>query len=107
MNEVATVLSGEPTIWDSPVLKIFGLTTDYQLLNRFVCHNNEPKGHTSDLLYPQALLLYSLGTGSSVDIPRTILNSMLRIYDESRKQTFLFGAMICKMMIEAGCHAYN
>ncbi|XXG62247.1 hypothetical protein AAC387_Pa05g0647 [Persea americana] len=51
-NEVATVLCGEPTVWDTPLLKISGLTTDYRLLNTFFCHNIEPKSHKSDLLYP-------------------------------------------------------
>lgn len=106
-NELATVLCGEPTVWDSPVLKIFGLTSDYRLLNTFVCHNIEPRGHTSDLLYPQAFLLYSLGTGTSVDVPQTILDSMLRIYDKTRKLTLPFGAMICKLLIEAGCQVYR
>ena len=32
---------------------------------------------------------------------------MLRMYNELRKLTLLFGAMICKLMIEAGCQAYT
>ncbi|RWR77718.1 hypothetical protein CKAN_00621900 [Cinnamomum micranthum f. kanehirae] len=106
-NEVATVLCGEPIIWDTPTFSISGLTTDYRLLNTFVCNNIEPRSHQSDLLYPQAFLLYSLGTGNSVDIPLTILESMLRIHHELRKLTLPFGAIICKMMIEAGCKAYT
>ena len=105
-NEVATVLCGEPTVWSSSILKISGLTTDYQLLNTFVCHNIEPRGHSSDLLFPQAALLYYLGTGTSVDVALTIFNSMLRIYDETRKLTLPFGAMICKLLIEAGCQVH-
>lgn len=78
------------------------------MLNTFVYHNNiEPRGHTSDLLYPQAFLLYSLGTGTVVDIPRTIFYSMLRIYGETRKLTLLFGAMICKLMVEVSCQVYT
>lgn len=51
-NEVAKVLCGAPTEWNSPVLKISSLTSDNQLFNTFVCHNIETRGHTSDLLYP-------------------------------------------------------
>ena len=76
-NKMATVLCGEPTVWDTPLLKISGLTTDYRLLNTFVYHNIEPRSHKSDLLYPQAFLLYSLGTCTSVDILMTILESMV------------------------------
>lgn len=106
-NEVATELCGKPTVLDSPVLKIFGLTTDYRLLNTFVCYNIEPRSHRSDLIYSQAFLLYSLGTSTSVDIPQAILESMLRVYNEPRKITLPFGAMICKLMIEKGCQAYS
>lgn len=42
-----------------------------------------------------------------MDIPRTILDYMLQIYDEPRKLTLSFGAMICKLLIEAGCQAYT
>ena len=79
VNEVATVLCCKPTVWNTPYLKISSLTASYRLLNTFVCCNIEPRSHKSDLLYPQAFLLYSLGTGTSVDIPLTILESMVRI----------------------------
>lgn len=104
---VATILCGGPSIWNSQTLKITGLTTDFRTLNTFVCYNIEPRGHKSDLLYPQAFLLYALATTTSVDIPLTILESMLRIFLDQRKLTLPFGAMICKMMIDAGCQAYS
>ncbi|RWR73042.1 hypothetical protein CKAN_00129200 [Cinnamomum micranthum f. kanehirae] len=106
-NEVATVLCGEPTEWDTPVLKISDLTFDYRTLNIFVCNNIEPRSHISDLAYEQAFLLYCLGIGTSVDILLTIFESMLRVYHEPRKLTLPFGALICKLMIEAGCQAYT
>ncbi|RWR73459.1 hypothetical protein CKAN_00173800 [Cinnamomum micranthum f. kanehirae] len=106
-NEVATVLCGEPTEWDTPVLKISDLTSDYRTLNTFVCNNIEPRSHTSDLAYEQAFLLYCLGIGTSVDIPLTIFESMLRVYHEPRKLTLPFDALICKLMIEAGCRVYT
>lgn len=61
MNELATVHCGEPTIWDFTVLKIFDLTSYYRLLNTFVCHIIEPRGHTSDLPYPRAFSSIFLG----------------------------------------------
>ena len=102
-NEVATALSSEPTEWHSPVLKISGFTTDFRMLNTLVYNNIEPSGHSSDLLFFQAALLFYLSTGTSVDVALTIFNSMLRIYDETRKLTLPFGALICKLLIEANC----
>lgn len=104
---MATALCGEPIVWVPPVLKISGLSIDYRLLNIFVCHNMEPRGHSFDLFYPQACLLYALATGTSVDVPQTILAFMLQIYDETRKLTLAFGAMICKLLTAAGCQVYQ
>lgn len=106
-NEVAIMLCGAPIEWNSLVLKISYLMSDYRLLDTFVCHNIEPRDHIFYLIYPQTFLLYSLGTSDAIGIPKTILDSMVRIYDELRKLILPFGAMIYKILIEADFQAYK
>ena len=46
---VGTTLYGEETNWPGGCLPHGNLNEEYRFLNRFVCHNLEPRGHTSDV----------------------------------------------------------
>ena len=46
---VGTTICGEPTAWPSGLIPHGNLTVEYRFLNWFVCHNLEPRGHTSDV----------------------------------------------------------
>lgn len=52
---VATTICGADTRWSGGTLPHGNLTDEYQFLNRFVCHNLEPRDHTSDVAHKKWL----------------------------------------------------
>ena len=48
-NLVGTTICGVHTVWPGGLIPHGNLTDEYRFLNRFVCHNLEPRGHTSDV----------------------------------------------------------
>lgn len=106
-NDAATTLCGRVTEWNFEHLYTYDLTADYHLLNIFVCHNIKPHGHTLDLYYSQAYLLYAIKMSLHVDIPRTIFDSMLKVYEGLKRLALPFGVMICKLLIKYGFRTYD
>ncbi|XXG69649.1 hypothetical protein AAC387_Pa06g2461 [Persea americana] len=66
---VATTICGANTAWPDGIIPHGNLTAEYRFLNRFVCHNLEPRGHTSDVTQKNGYLLYCIGIGKRVNIP--------------------------------------
>ena len=48
-DDVATTICGAITAWPGGILPHGNLTAEHRFLNRFACHNLEPRGHTSDV----------------------------------------------------------
>ncbi|XXG73463.1 hypothetical protein AAC387_Pa07g2374 [Persea americana] len=77
-DDVATTICGAITAWPGGILPHGNLTAEHRFLNRFACHNLEPRGHTSDATQKNGYLLYCIGTGKQVNIPQVILNAMIK-----------------------------
>lgn len=84
-DAVSTELTGEPSEWARDLLHQHELTDDYRHFYIFVNHDIEPCGHILDPKYPQAYLLYAIGTGLLVDIPKTMFDAMTKIYDGAKR----------------------
>lgn len=54
------------------------LNPSYRILNIFISHNVEPKGHTSELYHEVGNLLYAIGTSLPINLPLAIYKHMLR-----------------------------
>ena len=54
---VCTTICGADTRWPGGILPRGNLTAEYRFLNRFVCHNLEPRGHTSNVSHKNGYLL--------------------------------------------------
>lgn len=60
---IVTTLCGEDTCWPGGYVPHGNLTKEYRFLNRFVYHNLEPRGHTSDVNHKNGYMLYCIGRG--------------------------------------------
>ena len=93
-DDVATTICGAGTAWPGGLLPHGNLTAEYRFLNRFVCHNLEPRGHTSDVAQKNGYLLYCIGTSKSVNIPQVILNAMIKTLTAKKNSILPFGVLI-------------
>lgn len=78
------------------------MTGDYRLLNRFVCHNLEPRGRTSNVNQKNGYLLYTIGTGKSINVPLVIVNGMLRMLNAAKNATLPYGVLITQFLMYKG-----
>lgn len=98
-DRIGTILCGEETLWPSGLLPHGSLTEEYRFLNRFVCHNVEPRGHTSDINHKNGYLLYCIGTGKTVNIPQVIFNALLKMLSAKKNSILPFAVFITEFLI--------
>lgn len=99
---VGLTICGEPTAWPGGLIPHGNLTDEYRFLNRFVCHNLEPRGHTSDVAQKNGYLLYCIGTGRRVNIPQIILNAIVRTLSAKKNSILPFGVLISEFLAHKG-----
>ena len=92
--EVATTIFGAVIAWSGGLIPHGNLTAEYGFLNRFVCHNLELRGHTSDVAQKNECLLYCIGTGKRVNIPQIILIAMIKTLSAKKNSILPFGVLI-------------
>ena len=93
-DEVATTIYEAVNAWPVGLISHGNLTAEYRFLNRFVCHNLEQRGHTSDVAQKNGYLLYCIGTGKRVNIPQVILNAMIKTLSAKKNSILPFGVLI-------------
>ena len=96
---VGTTICGVDTRWPGGILPHGNLTTEYQFLNRFVCHNPEPMGHTSEVNHKNGYLLYCIGTGKQVNIPQVIMNVLIRTMTAKKNSILPYGVLITEFLL--------
>ncbi|XXG80317.1 hypothetical protein AAC387_Pa09g1223 [Persea americana] len=101
-DEVATTLCGRETRWIERVLLYGRLTGEYRFLNLFVCHNLEPRGHTSNVSKKNTYLLYAIGTDKRINVPLVILHVMMRLLTAAKNATLPFGVLITQFFMWKG-----
>ena len=96
---VATELYGRP--FTAEIKKFYQkyLTNNYRVLNRIVGCNINPKGHNSNFGVHRAHLLYAIGTGISIDLPRLIFNEIVSAFEfEDKRKSLPFPILISKII---------
>ncbi|RWR92122.1 protein MAINTENANCE OF MERISTEMS-like protein [Cinnamomum micranthum f. kanehirae] len=91
---VATTICGAEISWPGGLLSHGNLTEEYRFLNRFVCHNLEPRGHTSNVAQGNCYLLYCIGTGKRVNIPQIIFNVIVKTLQAKKNSLLPFGVLV-------------
>ena len=67
-----------------------------------MCHNLEPRGHTSDVNQKNGYLLYAIGAGKRINVPLVIVNGMLRMLNAAKNATLPYGVLITQFFMYKG-----
>ncbi|KAJ8624563.1 hypothetical protein MRB53_033093 [Persea americana] len=98
---VARELIGKPIDWIGGALSQNKLTDSYRLLNIFIHHNVNPKGHKG-VTKEDKYLLYYIGTQRTVDLPLALFRGVAKLQTASLNAVFPFPGLISKMLIDMG-----
>ncbi|CAK9141221.1 unnamed protein product [Ilex paraguariensis] len=103
LADVATELYRRPFNLKIETFNQRYLTNTYRILNRIVGCNINSRGHNANFGLDRAHLLYAIGKGITIDLPRLIFNKIVSAFDlGDRRKSLPFPILISKIMMHYG-----